>query len=427
MTAMPEASIDNASPRREPGTAREVIDRELRVESANEVDTIAQLRNFEVQSTSDSLLWDGIEALKPSHPVTACFDVKWSLAPSWVAMKRCPRCVALNQMIHVARHNKSGFTRTALGTALLVTQCDGEKRTGVVPTVPIEILEMFLNLFVDNFLAFGTEYEASIVRGSSAEELSMKNAVQYMNEARADMGDDDSSIESDTMFYYGLDDALVSLLRTSRFVRKTITKRLSAIAVPVVPSTISPESAETLALQDFSTVNPKLAAFIPEVLRWYLLDDWQRADTSVVAPDCDEQILTIDVVVRSIKLTVISLSEGAADVLDWHGDAMTGKTAIAQRQVDDASPPLTVLDACELLLEAFRRALPPPYEASLVHRIFSWTHGNTWQEEHDEGVDTAIKMELTGRKPVVWTFGVSDLRLSENRRNYYPWEGIENS
>lgn len=309
--------------------AGKAIQQHLKVDATNETDIIALLCAFEVRSVPDSITAGELMALVPTHSYTACFDVNFDSQPSWVAHSPCQRCTAVNQLLHVVRHSQSSFTRSALGIALLVTQCDSERqRAGVVPKVPAEILERFLASFMNRVTACGKRKVGEAFHMSS----NIRSGIR--------LHDSDA-------FVANLEEACVSLLHSSTFVRRAMNKYLSSHSSNIWPCERLPTKPTRRALtsKDLEHPNETLRRFACDALHWwyYLQDPISRCELPLAIPECKDTILQWDdTETRSVRFVIV-IMDPDGEKLSWHPFGRTGLTGSAHRDVDAIQHPASQL------------------------------------------------------------------------------------
>lgn len=406
------ADVELGAQPQELSMAGEAIRRELKIDMADSIsesESYGLLRKLEVKwlppRTAAEL------RARPTRAHSCCLDlVNWP--PRWMAHSRCNRCNAVHTVHQAAEDSKSILAKNAVAAALIVTECEGERqRSGIVPSLPVEIIGIFLSFLVDQATANGERSLPMAVR------LACKELPVEMSAAEQDL-------------LYDLDATLIKLLHVNRFVRQITAWHAREMAWPLRPSKLVPQTPVTLEAQDFSKIHPELTAFVPRVAQWYFLDVMQKSRERLVTPTCEEHILTVDeMAVSLIKFSVIAQSQDG-DKIPWHPFGRTGKIGTAEGNSSNEGALLTVHDACELLGQAFRAALPPPREANLTSRLRAWGKGQTAGE-----ANVAVKMQLFGPEGTettkIWTFGSEKPKIrrftahdEDPGDSNYPWEGI---
>lgn len=341
------ASASNAASVTGTDTCQDAIQQHLKIDPARSSDALLLLCQREVDQEENE------EGALPHCGTTCCFDME-NKPPRWSAARLCTRCDAVNHMLQVTREGSS-----IRESAVRTTQCASESvRQGVVRNLPIEIIEMILASFID--------------------------------ELQPEFDEDGSGNFSEhfllyTLYQVKLNTTIRSLLHTSKGVRAWLTKffppRMPKRSVKLELDA----NSGTQYYEAMGEVHSTIGTFVEEVMRWYLFQGAHQKVERPALPDCYEGIIG-GTAVTHLRMEVIVLDEEGRPEGAW---VKLTKVGAARRGGGHSTALLTVRDACEALLDSFRRVLPPPCETNPYFCCLRWQCPNV-----DPTAKIAIKLYL---------------------------------
>lgn len=352
-------------------TCQDVIQKHLKVDPARCGDALVLLCQSEVKQPAPA-------AGDMLHCNTACcFDLE-NKVPTWAASRLCARCDAINHMLHVTE--EGGSMRDV---AITTTQCASEEaRAGVVPTLPVEIIEMILSAF-------------TVCPKLMLDKDGRTWGIDFLLHR---LGRDD------------INESIKALLHTSRGIRSWIASRMP-VQIPARDEKAENQAKSTERWVDVRRFDDAIDAFVQSAVERYLLEPAQTQPKPWVTLEDDRSILNDNALVQQIVCQVIVLdSEGSSRSLITKRIDFV-KTGNAMRGGARQYTSLKATHIHEVLAEAFCQVQPSPRLTSPHYRAHHWsTHRS------DPTASISVKIEVQDRRSALplkkfWIFNDKDQNL----------------
>lgn len=276
------------------------------------------------------------------------FDDSNAVAPSWAAHQLCNRCGAVKALLELSSREpkvcRDHVDCMAKSITLLDYAAEVEP-TRVVPHLPLEIIDSIIGYVV---LGLRDAKKRSRERGAgqSKENLKMVKAHTEL-ERRA---------------------TLQALLHTSVRIRWNVAK-LFVLDLKLVESHCTPNMEVTFTTY---AVNPALGAFSAEASSWRLRDMSLVCARSLAAPSYKGNAVRILTFPAAVELRwsefTVKVSIQPSERNPYFFEKISHHTGTARRRVGNQTPPLTMMEACEVLIEALT-AVSLPYEVNPYCRV----------------------------------------------------------
>lgn len=252
-----------------------------------------------------------------------------------------------------------------------------EESAGNVPTLPLEIIEQFVSAFID-----------------SVTDDDHKSLVAAISETRSFGGPWHRQL---TM----AQTTTLSLLHTSRYVRRLITQHLVAHVTSTKPLIV--ETTDKRAMPFLVDARDKVEHGVTAALRWYMLNATQTTIEPLVMPGSNDDILILGKQ-EIFGINVYVHTDGST--FNSHRGRQFGWTTLAREwRHDEPYAPLTTRQVYEVIRKAFSNAPSHARCVNPYHRILVWA-------ENKPLIDVAVMVQLYGKTlmpdPFVWTVRQAD-------------------